>query len=195
LAKIALGLAALGGALGGWSATAAAKITTSTRSETGSLTTRVISAPIGYEVSNQPGTTNGPITPAAFDTLVGAGSARSFGFVDGYDVNYDSTATSESIEVTLFSFHSPAGAAAFTTAAMTQWEASSLAPARKTIPAIRGSVVQVGTKAFDGFYFVDAFAQKGATMMVIEYANTAKPRDLPHGLESAAVSQYARLQP
>jgi hypothetical protein len=65
---------------------------------------------------------------------------------------------------------------------------------RKRFPAIRGSVVEVGTKAGHvGFYAVDAFATKGDAMMAIEYANTAKPHGLPHAFTSAAVSQYALL--
>lgn len=193
VAAVALGAAVLAGLLGG-SAPAGAKSTTSTSSATRSESARVIHAPIGYELDTQPGFTNGPVSPAAFDTWVGAGSTTSFGFVDGYDVTYASTATNESIEVTLFRFHSPAGAAAFTNAAVTQWGASSLSPEGKTIRAIQGSTVQVGTKTgSDGFYLVDAFARKGDTMMVIEYANDSKPNGVPRALKSAAVSQYARL--
>jgi hypothetical protein len=64
----------------------------------------------------------------------------------------------------------------------------------KTIRAIRGSVVEIGTKAgSDGFYLVDAFATKGNTAMIVEYANTSKPNGIPKPLASAVASQYSRL--
>ncbi len=193
---IAFGVAVLVGLLGGWSAAAGASVATSTRSATGSVTPRVIHAPIGYQIATGSGATNGPVTPAAFDSWIGTGSTAAYGYVGGYDVTYDNTATSESIEVTVFSFHSHPDAAAFTAAAMTGWGAASLAPETKAIRAIRGSTVQVATKAgSDGFYLVDAFAKKGDTVMIIEDANTVKPDAVPPALKSAAVSQYALLSP
>ena len=79
-------------------------------------------------------------------------------------MTYDSTATNGSVEVTVFSIHTQAEASAFTAAAMTEWGTLGPRPARKRFPAIRGSVVEVGTKAgHDGFYVVDAFAIKEAT--------------------------------
>jgi hypothetical protein len=192
---IALGVAVLTvGVLDGWSAPSGASVATPTRSATLSVAPRVIHAPIGYEMSSGSGATNGPVSPAAFDSWIGQGSTAAFGYVSGDDVTYDNTATSESIEVTVFSFHSHADAAAFAAAAETGWGASSLAPEIKTIRAIRGSTVQVGTKAgSDGFYLVDAFAQKGDTVMLVEDANTVKPKAVPPALKSAAVAQYALL--
>ena len=193
VAAIAVGVAVFVGLLGGWSATSGADVTTPARSAT-LVTTRVIHAPIGYEASTGSGATNGPVTPTDFDSWIGAGSATAFGYVRGYDVTYDCTATNESIEVTVFSFRTHAEAGAFTDTAVTEWGASSLDPVRKSIPAIHDSIVELGTKAGqDGFYLVDAFATKGDTMMVLEYANTAKPTSVPHVLKSAAVSQYALL--
>ena len=193
-AKVALGAMALAGIVGGWSTTSGATNTQSAKLVTRSGTVRVIPAPIGYQVETQSGTTNGPISRSAFDAEVGAGSASSFGFVKGYDITYGSTATNESVEVTLFAFHSSAGAAAFDRAAMTFWGASGLAPVDKTIRSVPGSTVQISTKAgSDGFYLVDAFARKGDESVVVEYANTVKPNGVPQPLRAALVSQYSRF--
>jgi len=94
--------------LGSATAGASTKITT-----TRSVTSRVIRAPIGYMESSGSGVTNGPVSRAAFDQWIGTGSSAAYGYVGGYDVTYNNTATSESIEVTLFSFHSHADAEAF----------------------------------------------------------------------------------
>ncbi|HXB37322.1 MAG TPA: hypothetical protein VNU75_06425 [Acidimicrobiales bacterium] len=175
--------------MGSGTAGASAKTTT-----TRSVTSRVIRAPIGYMESSGSGVTNGPVSSAAFDQWIGTGSSAAYGYVGGYDVTYNNTATNESIEVTLFSFHSHADAGAFGTVAPGGWGASSLAPVTKTIRAIRGSVVEIGTKAgSDGFYLVDAFATKGNTAMIVEYANTSKPNGIPKPLASAVASQYSRL--
>ena len=193
-AKLALGAMALVGLVGGWSTGSGASNLSSAKLVTRSGTVRVIPAPIGYQVETQSGTTNGPISRSAFDAEVGSGSTTSFGFVKGYDITYGSTATSESVEVTLFVFHSPSGAAAFNNAAMTFWGASGLAPATKAIRSIPGSTVQIATKpGSDGFYLVDAFARKGDESVVVEYANTVKPNGVPQPLKAALVSQYSRL--
>ncbi len=191
--KLAAGALAFAGLTGGWSTTSGAS-DTSAKLVTHAGTVRVIPAPIGYQVETQSGTTNGPISPAAFDSEVGSGSAASFGFVKGYDITYGSTATNESVEVTLFAFHSSAGASAFDKAAMTFWGAYGLAPVDKTVRSIPGSAVQIATKAgSDGFYLVDAFAHKGDESVVVEYANTVKPNGVPQPLKAALVSQYSRL--
>jgi hypothetical protein len=191
-AALALGVALLAGVLGAWPSAAGATVYTT--ATVPSPAKKVIHAPIGYLVSTRSGVTNGPISPADFDSTVGTGSAAAFGYVGGDDVTYDSTATAESIEVTLFSFHSPAGATAFEAVAETQWGASSQAPSRRTIRSIRGSTVEVATTpTSDGFYPVDAFARKGDTLMVIEYTNTPKPTGVPQPLAAAAVAQYRRL--
>lgn len=184
------------GLLAWWSGASGASAGASTGSASQAVASQVIRAPIGYQTSTASGVTNGPVTPAAFDQWIGPGSSNSYGYVGGYDVTYNSTASSESIEVTLFSFHSHADAAAFRDVAMSLWGASSQAPARRTIRAISGSVVEVGSKAgSDGFYVTDAFAAKSDTVMIIEYANTTKPKPngIPKVLTSVAVSQYSRI--
>jgi hypothetical protein len=191
LLVVAFTMAVFTGPLFLGSATAGASTKIST---TRSVTSRVIRAPIGYMESSGSGVTNGPVSRAAFDQWIGTGSSAAYGYVGGYDVTYNNTATSESIEVTLFSFHSHADAAAFGSVAPGGWGASSLTPVTKTIRAIRGSVVEIGTKAgSDGFYLVDAIATKGDTAMIVEYANSSKPNGIPKPLASAVASQYSRL--
>ena len=193
-AKLALGAIALACVVGGWSATAGAGSTKDVTLVTRSGSVRVIPAPIGYAVDTQSGVTNGPISQSSFDAEVGSGSSTSFGFVKGYDITYLSTATNESVEVTVFAFHSKAGAAAFTKAAMTFWGASGLAPTNRTVRAVPGSTVQIATKAgSDSFYLVDAFARKGDYTLAVEDANTTKPNGVPEQLKAAFISQYARL--
>jgi hypothetical protein len=194
VAVFVISVSVLVGLLGVWSATSGASAKTSTRSTSRLSANGIIGAPIGYRESSGSGASNGPVTPAAFDNWIGTGSATSFGYSHGYDVTYDATATSESIEVTVFAFHSHADASAFEGAASAGWNATSLAPARKTIRAIAGSVVEIGSKAgSDGFYVADAFARKGSSLMIIEYANASKIGGIPPALKASAVSQYERL--
>ena len=195
MTAIALGVAVLMvGVLDGWSAPSGASVATPTRSATLSVAPRVIHAPIGYEMSSGSGATNGPVSPAAFDSWIGQGSTAAYGYVSGNDVTYDNTATNESIEVTVFSFRSHADAAAFASAAMTGWGAASLAPEVKTIRAIRGSTVQLATKAgSDGFYLVDAFARKGDKVMLVEDANTVKPKAVLRPSSPPRWREYALL--
>ena len=156
-------------------------------------TSKVVPAPIGYAVETQ-GTTNGPITAPAFDKAVGTGSAASYHFTDGYDVTYANTATDESIEVTLFTFETPADASAFLGAVVQVAPAASLAPKWTTLLSLPGSTVLTSTKAgSDGFYVTDVMAQKYNHVMVLEYANDSPPNGMPPALASAVHAQYHKL--
>lgn len=158
------------------------------------IAAEVIAPPNGYTISTASGVTNGPITAAAFDQNVGAYAAVAFSYKDGYDVTFDSATTSESIEVTLFRLGSAKDASAFERILMQNIGTAKLSPTRSTIGSIPGSVVQAGTKAgSDGFFLVDALAQKGADLMVVEYSNLVAPSGTPPVLASAASAQYARL--
>ena len=191
---IAIGVVSVIAIIAGSSTTAGAANTSASGSAPKTGTPRVLPAPIGYELATGNGITNGPVSPAAFDQWVGSGSAASFGYVAGDDVTYNNTVTNESLEITVFRFGSSADAAAFTKAAPAEDGASGLAPVNKALRAIPGSTVVVGTKAgSDGFYLVDAFARKGSTMMMIEYANTVNPHGIPQSLKSVATAQYRRL--
>jgi hypothetical protein len=137
---------------------------------------------------------NGPITPQDFDKKIGAGAASSTHFLHGYDVTYDSNFTSESIDSTLFTFPSSADASGFLPQVLGNAPAADLAPTRSSLSSIPGSVVLTGTKAgSDGFYLIDVLAQKGPTIMAVEYSNNSAPTGVPDVLSTSASKQYALL--
>ena len=52
----------------------------------------------------------------------------------------------------------------------------------------------MSTKAgSDGFYLIDVFAQKGPTIMDVEYADNSAPTGIPDVLSTASSKQYALL--
>jgi hypothetical protein len=80
----------------------------------GGLGAKVVPAPAGFALSQSTDVHNGPMSAAGFNRDMGAGNlAASLHFVRGYDVTYDSNGDSDSIEVTLFQFATPADAIAF----------------------------------------------------------------------------------
>jgi hypothetical protein len=154
----------------------------------------VLPVPAGYALSTTSGTVNGPITPQYFDKTVGAGAASSTHFLHGYDVTYDSNFTSESIESTLFTFASSADASGFASQVLGNVGAATLSPTRSSLSSIPGSVVLTGTKSgSDGYYIIDVVAQKGATIMAVEYSNNSALTGVPDVLSTSASEQYALL--
>jgi len=92
----------------------------------------------------------------------------------GYDVTYDSNTTSDSIEVTLFQFATPADATAF-----------------KADPVIPGGDDYDSTAPFQGTYDHGVIATKGNLAFVIDDATgSAAPVPL---VETMARQQYAAL--
>jgi hypothetical protein len=137
---------------------------------------------------------NGPKTPQDFDKAVGAGAASSTHFLHGYDVTYGSKFTDESIESTLFTFASSADASGFVPQVLGNSGAANLSPTRSTLTSLPGSVVLTGTKAgSDGFYLIDVVAQKGSTIMAVEYSNDSVPTGIPDVLSTSSSKQYALL--
>src|SRR5690348_39330 len=68
----------------------------------GGLGAKVVPAPAGFALSRSADVHNGPMSAADFNGYLGAGNlAASLHFVRGYDVTYDSTTSSDSIEVTV----------------------------------------------------------------------------------------------
>src|SRR5207247_948774 len=69
------------------------------------LGAKVVPAPSGFALSQAADVHNGPVSAATFNQIMGGGNpAADLHFVRGYDVTYDSTSTSTSIEVFLFQF-------------------------------------------------------------------------------------------
>jgi hypothetical protein len=158
----------------------------------------VIPPPDGYEVSTSSDVHNGPITPVEFDHITsGTGTSARLGFVGGYDETYDSTdsLSSDSIEITLFRFSSPAFASNFTSAAVATFSAanSDQAPTKKSYAPIVGAIALDGSK-LSGNEFVDhaVVAVKGSTLMVLDYT-TDNTNPVTSAFGGWAQAQYTAL--
>src|SRR4029077_12802119 len=77
----------------------------------GGLGAKGVPAPSWVTLSEMSDMHTGPMTAADFNRYFG--DAASDHFVRGYQVNYDSNDGSTTIEVAVFEFATPAGAAAF----------------------------------------------------------------------------------
>lgn len=167
--------------------TAPASATSATAQRLGTL----LVEPPGFLPSTSTDVTNGPIGPAALDTMVGQpGAAVSFGFLGGYDETYDMTSGNDSVEVFLAQFTTTANAAAFEQVLIQARSGTGVA--RSTFGAIAGAVALDDTQAADdGTYEHDVTATKGARLMGVSYiASSSVP--VPQ-VGSIAVTQYRRL--
>lgn len=130
---------------------------------------------------------NGPLSAAGFNQWMGAGNlAASLHFVRGYDVTYDSNTNSDSIEVTLFQFATPADAANFKAGFTPGGPISSRAD-----PVIPGGDHYDSTAPSQGTYDHGVIAARGNPAFVIDYL-TASAARLPV-VETMARQQYAAL--
>jgi hypothetical protein len=164
---------------------------TSPTSSPSAVPSYVLPAPPGYAVGPGSGLV---ITSQDFNKAIGTGSATSTHFLHGYDITYESNATSESIESTLLTFASSADASGFLPQALEKAGAASLAPTRTSLSSIPGSVVLRSSKAgSDGFYLIDVIAPNGPTIMELEYASNLAPTGIPDVLSTATAKQYALL--
>ena len=149
---------------------------------TGRLGAKVVPAPAGFTLS--PYVHNGPMSPADFNKYWG--DPASLHFARGYDVFYDSNNASDSIEVALLQFATPADAAAFKADSMLGLPAK-----RKADPVIPGADDYDTTSPDQGTYTHDVIATKGNRAFVIEDINSsAAPVPL---VERMARHQYAAL--
>jgi uncharacterized membrane protein YgcG len=148
----------------------------------GGLGAKVIPAPAGFTLS--PYAHNGPISPADFNRYWG--DPASLHFARGYGVTYDSNDASDSIEVALFQFATPADAAAFKADSMLGLPVKS-----KADPVIPGAGDYDSTSPDQGTYTHGVIAAKGNRAFVIEDLNSsAAPVPLVEGM---ARQQYAAL--
>jgi hypothetical protein len=152
---------------------------------TGRLGAKVVPAPSGFTLSQPSDVLNGPISPADFDQYWG--DPASLHFARGYDVTYDREGdASDSIEVTLFQFATPADAAAF----KADWVPGTPVKS-KADPVIPGADDYDSTSPDQGTYTHGVIATKGNWAFVIEDIN---PTDAPVPLvETMARQQYAAL--
>ena len=113
---------------------------------------------------------------------------RLFVFIRGYNVTYDSTTNSDSIEVTLFRFATPADATAFKAGYLTGWPHTSRADA-----VIPGADDYDSTSPYQGTYDHGVIATTGNLVYVIDDAS-GSPAKVPL-VEKMARQQYATLGP
>jgi hypothetical protein len=127
------------------------------------------------------------MTAAGFNQYMGAGNlAASLHFVRGYDVTYDSNTTSDSIEVTLFQFATPADAASFKADFTPGGPITS-----KADPVIPGGDDYDSTAPSQGTYDHGVIATKGNLAFVID-GLTGSAASVPL-VETMARQQYTAL--
>ena len=151
---------------------------------TGLLGANVVPAPPGFTLSQSSYVRNGPMSAADFNRYWG--DAALSHFVRGYNVAYDSNDASDSIEVTLFQFATPADAVAFKADYQPGVTAKLKADA-----VIHGADDYDSTSPFQGTYTHGVIATKGNRALVIEDTNvSAAPVPL---VTTMARQQYATL--
>lgn len=159
------------------------------------LAALILPAPAGFAISTSSDVTNGPVTPADFDRhLASTGiTASSLGYLTGYDVTYDSSSTSDSVEVTLLRFSNTTGLGRMVSIASVAAVDSSERPARAAVRGIPNLIAIDGTAAAsDGTYDHAIIATKGNTLIVLAL-NTDHGGATPASLLHWATEQYRRL--
>lgn len=157
------------------------------KSSNGGLGAKIVPAPSGFALSQAADVHNGPMSAAGFNQLMGGGNpAASLHFVRGYEATYDSNSTSDSIEVFLFQFATPADATAFKAASL------SVAPGKpKADLFIPGAEDYNSASSNQGMYDHGVIASKGNFVFVIDEA-TGSAAPVPT-VETMARQQYAAL--
>jgi hypothetical protein len=151
---------------------------------TGRLGAKVVPAPSGFTLSEMPDVHNGPMSAADFNRSWG--DAASNHFVRGYEVTYDSSDASASIEVAVFEFATPADAGTF----KADYLSSGLGKS-KADPVIPAADDYDSTPADLGIYTRGVIATKGNRAFVIE-GTTFSAAPVPV-VETMARQQYAAL--
>ena len=151
---------------------------------TGGLGAKVVPAPSGFTLSEMPDVHNGPLSAAEFDRSWGDPAGDHF--VRGYHVTHDSSDGSTTIEVALFEFATPAGAAAFkadfVSGELIKSKADPVIPAADDFDASPGDL---------GIYNRGVIATKGNRAFVI--TGTTNSADPVPVVQTMARQQYAAL--
>jgi uncharacterized RDD family membrane protein YckC/uncharacterized membrane protein YgcG len=152
----------------------------------GGLGAKVVPAPAGFALSQSPWVPNGPMSAADFNQYWG--DAASLHFVRGYDVAYDSNTSTDTIDVSLFQFATPADAANFK-AVFTP--GGPVTVYSRADPVIPGGDDYDSAAPDQGVYDHGVIATKGSLAFVIdEVTGSAAPVPL---VETMARQQYAAL--
>ncbi len=153
----------------------------------GGLGTKVVQAPSGFTLSQAADVHNGSMSAADFNRWNSTSNlAAQLHFIRGYDVTYDSNTNSNSIEVTLFQFDTPADATAYKAGFAPGGPISSRADA-----VIPGADDYDSTSAFQGSYDHGVIATKGNLAFDIDEV-TGSAAKVPL-VEKIARQQYAAL--
>jgi hypothetical protein len=153
----------------------------------GGLKAKVVPAPPGFALSKEADVHNGPMSAASFNRFMGTKHlAATLHFVRGYDVFYDNTTTSDSIEVTLLQFATHQDAAYFKAGFVPGGPVSSQADA--VIPRARD---YDSTSPHQGTYDHGVIAVKGNLAFIIDDATGSPTGVLVVG--KMARQQYAAL--
>jgi hypothetical protein len=149
---------------------------------------RILPTPDGYEVSTDSNAHTGPVAPADFDKEAGSpGVSRRLGFTAGYEATYDAVDTSESLDVSILQFSSPAQATAFLPIAIASGSDDNKdeLPRQRAYGPIEGATeIDATTATSDGFYDYVVIVAKGPRMMIFDYSN-----DHASGFSSSAAGQ------
>jgi hypothetical protein len=156
----------------------------------------VISAPDGYAVSTSTDVTTGPITAADLDKMIGSpGLTTLLGLVRAYEMVYDSSSASDSIDIALGTPRSAAAATSFVSLAV-KAELDTFkdqAPVQQPFASIPGAVEVDGTKlTSDGSLDHEVIAAKGTTFMALDYT-TDHVGTAPTVFATWVAAQFARL--
>jgi hypothetical protein len=153
----------------------------------GGLKAKLVAAPPGFALSQEADVHNGPMSAAGFNRFMGTKSlAAMLHFGRGYDVFYDSTTTSDSIEVTLLQFATHQDAAHFKAGFRLDGPVSSQPDA--VIPGARD---YDSTSPYQGSYDHGVIAVKGNVAFIIDDATGSPTGVLVVG--KMARQQYAAL--
>lgn len=153
----------------------------------GGLAAKVVPPPPGFALSQAADVHNGPMSAADFNRWNGTSNlAAQLHFIRGYDVTYDSNSSSDSIEVTLFQFATPADATAFKAGFVPGGPISSRAD-----PVIPEADDYDSTSAYQGSYDHGVIATKANLAFVIDEV-TGSAAKVPLVKEMAR-QQYAAL--
>ena len=152
----------------------------------GGLGAKVVPAPSGFTLSEMPDARNGPISAADFDRSWG--DPASDHFVRGYHVTYDGSDGNTTIEVAVFEFATPAGAAAFKADFVSVSGGLIKSKADPVIPAADDFD---SSSADLGIYTRGVIATKGNRAFVI--TGTTNSADPVPVVQTMARQQYAAL--
>jgi hypothetical protein len=152
----------------------------------GNLGAKVVPAPSGFALSQNPSEHSGPLNAATFDKATGAGNqAARLHFVRGYDAFYDNP-DGDSIEVTLLQFATPTDATLFKAGWVLGGSINS-----KADPVIPGTEDFDSTTLDQGSADHGVIAIKGnVAFMIDDVTSSIAPVPL---VETMARQQYAAL--